>query len=166
MARDPEKSAHVAHVLYAQTIAGDIDLKQIAARTGIHYRTIHSWAHNEASFPAWAIPVVCGVVDDMDKRSRFFEALSGARELGLVMGQRQIPGPSPESVLLHALGLTGDVGRLAELVGRVWSDGRVTSQECAELEQLVDQVQRSAETLRQQARTSALTTGRNPAPQA
>jgi transcriptional regulator with XRE-family HTH domain len=141
----------VDRIRYHKTRKG-LTSDDIGRRARLSRRTVQSLLDNEYNVALYQLgPLYDGFGRDID----VLGDLICAHDLGVVLSTTAPRGADHESAILQALGLTGQVGRLADLIRQVWADNRVTPAELVEIERVLDHLCQSAESLRYQARKAA-----------
>jgi hypothetical protein len=119
MARDPRRSKPQADVLYQIFILEKRHkLEAVAARMGIGASTFYGWVENEATLPAWAIPMIWDATQDVDLFARLTGAAERHMRVEAPAGATQPATPSHAEAALAFGAEVGDVLRDVRELGR------------------------------------------------
>jgi hypothetical protein len=140
VARDPNRNKAHAEALYqALILERRHKLEAVALRMGIAASTLYGWAENEATLPAWAVPLIYDATSDVD----LYRRLTGAAERNIrIVPPSEDKNTSPSELRELALQVGAESGDVLRAVSESAMNGTVDAAErkrCAvELEQLLD----------------------------
>jgi hypothetical protein len=145
VARDPNRNKAQAEALYqALILERRHKLEAVALRMGIAASTLYGWAENEATLPAWAVPLIYDATGDVD----LFRRLTGAAERNLRVETPVAAAPvSPTSLRDLALEVGAESGDFQRAVSEGVRDGNLSAadlERCAvEFEQLIERASKA-----------------------
>lgn len=146
MARDPNRSAAQAHVLYEVfLIERRHKVEAVAMHVGVSPATFYGWIENKATLPAWAIRPIFEATRDLDLWAR----LSGAKDLGFrVDPPAAAATPASPTILAAALGAGAEVGDVQRKVEELGRDGSYDASDKEQLEREIEEAEQKLNTLR------------------